>query len=308
MARPRVLITGGTGLLALNWACAVRETSDVVLVTHRRDVSLRGASSLRLSLENLESLTAELQRLKPDVVVHTAGMTSVEDCEREPEVARDAHERLSRNVAAASAAAGARLIHISTDHLFAGTHALSPEDAPPQPLNAYGETKLLAERAVAEADPQALVVRTNFFGWGHRYRRSFSDWIFYALREGRELTMFDDVFVTPILADSLAHVAHRLLERGARGPYNVVGDERISKYELGLRLATVFELPERLVRRGKIAASQLSVKRPPDMSLDNRKARALLGSSLGSVDEFLRLLREQERDGRRVELESAVTE
>ena len=308
MVRRKILITGGSGLLALNWACAMRERHDVVLAIHRRRVALAHTSVLRLALDDAAALCSEMESMQPDIIVHTAGITSVEECEREPERARHVYEDLSRNVARAATHSGAQLIHISTDHLFAGRRALYDEQAQPEPVNAYGRTKLLAEQAVIAACPAALVVRTNFFGWGHRYRQSFSDWIYCGLSAGKALTMFDDVFVTPILADRLAASAHRLLDLGASGVYNVVGDERISKYDFGLRLAQAFGLPEQLVQRGRLAASQLTVRRPPDMSLDNAKARALLGTSLGAPTEYFSMLRQQERDGRRTELLEAVSE
>jgi dTDP-4-dehydrorhamnose reductase len=308
MPRGKVLITGGTGLLALNWACAIRDSRDVVLGTHIRRARLAGTSAAPLPLEDPVKLRETLERLAPDVVVHTAGITSVDECERDPERARHVYADLTHNIGTAAARIGARFIHISTDHLFAGTHALYSEEEPPEPVNAYARAKLLAEEALAAACPAALVVRTNFFGWGHRYRRSFSDWVYYGLTEGRELTMFDDVYITPILADRLAACAHRLLDLGASGIYNVVGDERISKYGFGIALARTFGLPEELIRRGKIAASQFSAKRPPDMSLDNTKARERLGTALGTVAEHLSLLKQQEHAGRRTELAAAVTE
>ena len=242
------------------------------------------------------------------MVVHTAGITNVEECERDAGLARSLNAGLARNVAAAAAHAGSRLIHISTDHLFAGTRALYREDEPPEPLNAYARSKLLAEEWVARECPAALIVRTNFFGWGHRLRQSFSDWIYYGLSAGRPLTMFEDVFITPILADELAISAHRLQDVGAAGVFNVVGDERISKYDFGVQLAHRYGFPESLICRGKISASQLSARRPPDMSLDNRKARERLGTALGNAADHLRLLQQQDRAGRREELLAAITE
>lgn len=308
MTRGKVLITGGTGLLGLNWACAIRKTHDVVLATHVRHVNLAGTTALPLALDDADALAREVKRLQPDVIVHAAGITSVEECERDPSRTRHIYEDLSRNVARTAASADARLIHISTDHLFSGERANYAEDAAVAPLNAYGRAKLLAEQAVTGACPHALIVRTNFFGWGHRHRQSFSDWIYYSLLQGSPLTMFDDVFITPIIADALALSAHRLLRSGAAGVYNIVGDERISKYDFAVRLADTYGFSKALLQRGKIAASQLSVKRPPDMSLDNRKARERLGTPLGDVAEHLRTLLEQDRAGRREELLAAVTE
>ena len=103
------------------------------------------------------------------------------------------------------------------DHLFAGKRAFYTETDIPEPLNVYARTKLLAEEWGTGKNAQALLVRTNFFGWGHRLRQSFSDWIYYNLRAHTPLTMFDDVFITPIIADRLAVHVHRLLALGASG-------------------------------------------------------------------------------------------
>jgi len=120
--------------------------------------------------------------------------------------------------------------------------------------------------------------------------------------------MFDDVFFTPILADRLADAAHRLADLGAKGVYNVAGEDRVSKYEFALRLARAFSLPEVLVQHGRIAASRLLAERPRDMSLDSTEARKLLGANMGGTAEFFDALRRQDEGGRREELLAAVSE
>ena len=304
----RILITGGSGLLALNWACRMRDQCEVYLARHTHDIRLRDTRVVPLELESIDSLLRRLEECRPEWVVHTAGITSVDQCEREPALARAANAVLARNVAEATARLGLRLIHISTDHLFAGARSMYREDDVPEPLNEYARTKLLAEQWVVQAHPEALVIRTNFFGWGHAARRSFSDWIYYGLRAGEALTLFDDVFITPILADRLVAAAHRLLELGASGVFNVVGDERLSKHEFAARLAHAFQLPEALVQHGNIRNARLLAKRPLDMSLSNAKARQRLGASLGNAAEFLLELRQQDQNGRRDELLAAIAE
>lgn len=286
----------------------MRERHEIVLATHTHCVTLAGTTSFALTLDDEDTLTRSLDAIAPDLVVHTAGLTSVDACERDPALARYANAELARNVARAVGRIGSRLIHISTDHLFAGLHAFYSETERPEPLNVYAQTKLLAEQWVAEACPGALIVRTNFFGWGHRLRQSFSDWIYYNLSAARPLTLFDDVFITSILIDRLALHTHALATSGASGIYNVTGEERLSKYALGEQVADAFGLPKSLLQRGKIADSQLSAKRPPDMSLDNAKARERLGTPLGTTAEFLRSLKEQDVAGRREELMNAVKE
>lgn len=304
----RLLITGGSGLLGLNWACAMRRQFEVLLGTHQHVVALQGIQSIALDLESPGLLSEKLNELKPDLIVHAAGMTSVDDCEQQPARAEQANATTAENVAIATSRLGIKLVHISTDHLFSGQRPRVAETEEPQPLNTYARTKLQAERQVATANPDALIVRTNFFGWGHAGRRSFSDWIIDSLRAGRGITMFDDVFFTPILADRLAVTTHEVVEKGGHGIYNIVGDERISKFMFGDRLAEQFNLPKGLITRGQVDRSSLTAQRPHDMSLDNSKVRVLLNRSIGSLDDFLIQLRQQEQQGRAAELRHAVRE
>lgn len=294
--------------MAIGWACAVRASHQVVLGTHQRQVRLAGVVAEPVGMESKWDFTSVLRRHRPDIVVHTASLTNVDECERDPERARHVNASLAENVAKATNSEGVRLIHISTDHLFAGDQAHRTEEDPPQPLNVYARTKLEAEQCVQQTCPDALIVRTNFFGWGPRTRRSFSDWILDNLRAGQKITLFEDVFFTPILIDALARTAHELLEQGVNGIVNVVGDDRVSKYEFGLRLARRFSLDTGRLRRGSIHAVKLAATRPADMSLDNGQARVQLGRRLGGVDDYLNALWQQEADGLAREIYEATLE
>jgi len=296
--RDTVLITGGSGLLALNWAMGRRDVDRVVLGLHERSVSLRGTDVVRCRLDSVEEAARALDAVQPDVVVHAAGLTNVEACEADPARAQQVNVELAANVATACAARGLALVHISTDHLFRGDQSLAREDQAVAPQNVYGRTKAEAEARVLAAHPKALVARTNFYGWGTRYRQSFSDRIIVALRAGEDITLFTDVFFTPVLVDVLQRAVADLLTAGAAGVVHIAGDERLSKYEFGLRVARHFGLNARLIRPGLLSGSAGLVPRPRDMSLSNSRVRKLLGRSLGTVDEHLLELQRQERDGR----------
>lgn len=304
----RALLTGGSGLLAINWACAMRDGWEVVLGTHIHSVNLQGVASCRLDLSNLARLELQVRQLAPDLIVNAAGLTDVDRCEANPQLATLVNSELAGNVATVAERIGAGLIHISTDHLFSGDQEWRTEADLTSPLNEYARSKLLGETLVREACSRALVVRTNFFGWGHAGRRSFSDWIVYSLRAGKTIPLFDDVYFTPILADILAQAAHDLAALGASGIFNITGDQRVSKYEFGCRLANRFGLPGELIRRSQMIHAGLSAPRPRDMSLSNAKVRSHLGKSLGSLDDYVEALRIQEEHGRRLELLEAVND
>ena len=304
----RVLVTGGTGLLGLNWAAATRDEHEVWLGTHRRHVALRGVRAVELLLDSPPALARSIDEIRPRLIVHAAGLSNVDDCERSPEIAHAVNARLAETVAGVDAARGLRLVHISTDHLFDGERPFCTEQDAPAPVNAYARSKLEGERLVAASCPQALIVRTNFFGWGHAWRRSLSDWIIEGLRAKRRLDMFGDVFFTPILASRFARTVHALLGAGASGVVHVCSEERVSKHEFAVRLAAAFGLSTGGIVRSRYEDAGLAAPRPRDMSLSNARARGILGRTLGGLDEFFAELRAQEVAGLASELRNAVTE
>ena len=197
--KTRVLITGGSGLLAVNWALSIRENYAVTLLQHHRKVFLKGVDTNIESLGSLDECISVLSKYQPDVVIHTAGITNVEKCESDPDLAQGVNVDLAKNMALACSKQDVKLVHISTDHLFSGDHKLVTEEVEAQPLNNYAKTKFLAEEEVLTNCKDALIVRTNFFGWGPEYRQSFSDFVVTKLRNDEEIGLFSDVFFTPIM-------------------------------------------------------------------------------------------------------------
>jgi dTDP-4-dehydrorhamnose reductase len=292
-----ILITGGSGLLALNWAATVRDRYAVVLGVHERIVTLREVKTQRIDLESADAIARILEVSQFDLVIHAAGFSNVEACEARPDLARHINVTLASNVAKACAELGVSLVHISTDHLFSGAESLTDESHPIAARNSYGRTKAEAECRVLQAHPQALVIRTNFYGWGTSYRHSFSDSILGMLRSGKEAMLFSDVFYTPILIEALAEAVLDLVQLKASGVYNVVGGGRLSKHEFGLRLAERFGLDATLIKPVLMAERTSLVRRPFDMSLSNQKVCRALGKVLGGVNEQIARLYQQEQSG-----------
>ena len=73
------------------------------------------------------------------------------------------------------------------------------------------KTKAESEITVLENHKEALIIRTNFYGWGLSYRKSFSDMIIGELRKGKRIKLFEDVFYTPILIDTLVKIVHSMI-------------------------------------------------------------------------------------------------
>ena len=288
--KKKVLITGGSGLLAINWALAIKDNFSTVLLFHKKRISIQNINTDSVSLNSLDQCLTVLKKHKPDILINTAGLTNVEECEINPSLATEVNVDLAQNLAIACNQQKVKLVHISTDHLFRGNQKFSSEDALAQPLNNYAKTKLLGEKKVLENYKDALIIRSNFFCWGTEYRQSFSDFILNNLRKNKPIDLFADVFFTPISANELFKLAHQLIDSHSVGIFNIVSNERISKYEFGVRLGNCFNLDVNLINKINIKDKKNLVIRPLDMSLSNLKLCKKLDCEVMSIkQQFINL-------------------
>ena len=277
--RKKILFTGGSGLFAINSALYLRDDFEVYLALHNRIINLQDVHTCKIDLENEQELEKELIRINPDILINTAGMTNVEECELKPNDAQRINAIVPGILARLSKKLNIYFVHISTDHLFDGTKSFQTEDDSISPLNEYGKSKAKGEQEVIKYNKDALIARTNFFGWGTSYRQSFSDYIIYSLRQNKKIILFDDVYFTPILIHNLIEFIQILIYNNKSGTVNIVSNERLSKYDFGILIANIFGLNKNLIEKSSIENNKSLVQRPKDMSLSNHKIKNLLNKS-----------------------------
>lgn len=302
----RLFITGISGLLGLNMALEARNRCEVFGCYRRHPVVAARVRAHEADVRVFDTVERLLKRTAPDVVVHTVGMSNVDTCEVDPGLAQELNVDAAREVARAARTLGARLVHISTDHLFDGEGPWRAETDSLAPLNLYAKTKGEAEQIVLNSHPQALVIRTNFYGWGTSVRTSFSDWILSGLERQTELRMFTDVYFTPILVNDLVEIIFELLTLRVSGLFHVAGGERLSKYDFAMRMAEVFGYSAIRIRPVSVEAAQLRARRPRDMSLTSAKVEAVIGRSMPSAVEGLRKLKGLQERGWALELQRGI--
>lgn len=295
--KKKILFTGGSGLLALNWAIQIRDNYEVILGLHERAINLKGTNSIKINLNSEKSITNFLNQIKPDILIHTAGLTSVEGCELNPKETNYINAKVPELLAKHTNKLGILFLHISTDHLFDGLLPFASEETPVSPVNEYGKSKALAEKLILKENPSALILRTNFFGWGTTYRLSFSDIILKTLRANTTINLFEDVYYTPILINQFVEIVNILISNNSSGIFNVVSNERVSKYQFGFSLAKKFGLDLDLIQKGCINDNKTLVQRPKDMSLNNKKVSNITNYRLLSIEEQIDILISQEASG-----------
>ena len=288
----KVLVTGAAGLLGGRLATLLAARGFEVVAGCREAAPPPGLPALVLDLTDQAALEAALDEVGPDAVVHAAVLSRGDECERRPDLATELNARLPGRLAAACRPRGIRLVGLSTDLVFGGERALSDERSAPAPLGIYGRTKLEGEQALLSADPSAAVARVALVaGRGHGPRGTASESVAWALREGRTVRLFADEYRTPVDAESVAEGVALLLERGGAGLFHLGGPERLSRLELGLRVARALGLPSRGIESALQADYRGPDRRPADTSLDSARARRELGWKPVGLDRALRASR-----------------
>lgn len=166
---------------------------------------------------------------KPDVVVHLAAFTKVNECQRNPERAYAVNGEGTRHVAEAANEAGARLVYISTDYVFDGRRRTPyAEEDPVSPINVYGLSKAQGERHTASV-PRSLVVRCGWlFGEGGR---NFVEAIRQQIREGAPLRVVADQRGTPVWTRHLAACIAKLAASETAGIVHAAASGECSWHE-----------------------------------------------------------------------------
>tara|TARA_B100000900_G_scaffold415766_1_gene447087 strand:- start:1879 stop:3948 length:2070 start_codon:yes stop_codon:yes gene_type:complete len=291
-----IVFTGGSSLLAQSWIKYEQPDYNYILALHQRKLEKSNFKSIYLNYQDAANIAEQLERIKADIVVNCIGLTSVEECEENPVQATQANVEITNRIGGICNKMGIKLVHISTDHLFDGTNAFSDEETPLSPLNIYGKTKGEGEKAILENNSDALVIRTNFFGWGPTYKASFSDKILKSLERGKSINLFDDVYYTPISVKTLTEKILRLVEKKAKGVFNICSNERITKYQFGLMIASIFGFDSTLLNPTSIDDMPHLTLRPKDMSLSNHKLCAFLNSTIPSLEHQVSELKFQEEE------------
>ena len=294
-----LLLTGSNGLLGQKLIHLLqKQKGNKWLATARginRVANLAQENFATMDISNPQNIQEVFARYQPSVLIHTAAMTQVDDCETQQETCWLQNVQAVEYLIDACSKYHTFFVHLSTDFIFDGKDGPYDENAQANPLSFYGNSKWEAEKRLQASSIDWAIARTVLvYGVVEDMSRSnIILWVKKSLEEGKTIKVVDDQWRTPTLAEDLAMGTYLIAKSKAKGIFNISGKDLLTPYEMALATADFFGLDKSLIQRADSSTFSQPAKRPPKTGFIIEKAREVLGYEPHSFQEGLAVLQKQ---------------
>jgi dTDP-4-dehydrorhamnose reductase len=293
----KVLITGANGLLGQHLTKLLSDKNYQVVATSRGESRLPFQPSdnytfREMDIANALEVFGVMSQEKPDVVVHAAAMTQVDDCELRPQHCERINVQGTSQVLTDAETFSSHFIYISTDFVFDGEQGNYAEEDDTKPISLYGFTKMQAESMVQTSTIPFAIVRTCLV-YGNLLKGTRSNivsWVKDSLEQGKTIQVVSDHVRTPTYVEDLAKGIALIIEKKATGIYHISGKDWLTPYDIALKTAAKYNLDAGKIVKVDAATFKQPGRRPMKTGFVIEKARTELGYEPMSFDEGLNLM------------------
>ncbi len=267
----RMLILGGTGLVGSTLIQYAYKDYKIHYTYNNNKICFFNLPCSKIDLlKDFSSFIKLTKTFSPDIIVHTVGNPSVDDCEKNPELAKQLHVIQTKKIVNIANEINAKIIFLSTDAVFNGKQKIKYiETDPVCPVNVYSETKTKAEKIILTNSKNVVLRPAVIYGWHKKSR--FSNWIIESLTQGNPVDPHIDQFNTPTLVDDLVKSIILIIKKDISGLYHSTGKTCVNRYELAKIIAEVFKLNVNLIKSVTSNEKKQGAPRPKNTCLDSSK-------------------------------------
>ena len=244
----KILIVGGSSLLGYKLSKIAKEY-EIYSTYYKNQIHIENTKSVNINISDRKSCEKILE-LKPDIIVNSAAMTNVDYCEKFEEEAYQVNVIGTKNLADISKSIKCKFVHISSDAIFSGKNKSFVEEDIPKPVNVYGKTKLESEKMATKVSNYLILRPSVIFGWiplKHLKTReksvksmNFALWLIKKLYDKQKVSIVNDQFSTPTLADNLAENILEFIKKDLTGVFHVAGLSCVSRLDFSKKITKEF--------------------------------------------------------------------
>ena len=242
------------------------------------------------SAKNKNLIDDYVKKNQIDAIINFAALTNLEFCEKNVNLSKKTNYFLPVYLAKVSKKFNLKYVFISTDNFKFKEKKLS-ENSKIETLNVYSAHKRKSEKEILKINPKSLIIRTNFFCYGNKNRKSFSDVILNSIKLKNKIGLFKDVYYTPIYGKYLLKYLFSLMKKNKYGIFNICSNERITKFKFGIKLCDIFRLNKKLIQASYLSKRSDIVNRPFNMALNNKKLKKILNIKIPSLNHQIKIMK-----------------
>jgi dTDP-4-dehydrorhamnose reductase len=277
-----ILIFGGSGLFGVHCISQLSSSYKVIATYNKNTLHTQNAIYLNVMTES-STLEFILLKFKPEIIINTIGLVTVDGCEKNPDLAKRLNSKFVQTLVNAIHKSGLswpHLIHISSDSVY-GNNNSNLKNRPWKetdklnPLSTYAQTKLDGESEVKKYQGPYSILRTAFYGINLFSTKSLLGWIIDNAHNGNPMNGWENVFFSPISAFSLANTVNCMIKNKIVGVYNVSSLNECNKYDFIDAVCSNLNIPVEL-NRVRVPETTCGLIRPNYCVLDSSKLQAVL--------------------------------
>ena len=281
----KILVTGANGLLGQHLIKSLLTKTDHQIIATGKGVSRNPLPEndrytyFDLDITDGVAVNDYLLKVKPELLIHTAAMTQVDECETHPIDCWNVNVTATRFLIDACKQLNCFFIFLSTDFVFNGEKGMYAEDAKTDPANYYGSSKVAAENAVMASGLDAAIVRTCLvYGIvSGSNRTNIISWVKDNLTAQTPIRVVSDQWRTPTFVDDLADGIILIIEKKATGIFHISGEEIMTPYEMAIAVAAYCKLDKQYITEVNALSFSQPAKRPSRTGFIIDKAKRELG-------------------------------
>jgi len=263
-----VLITGITGMLGSH-LYETKQFGNKIFTTSRKKLIKSSIHHKYFDLQN-ENYFELLDWAKPEVVIHFAANTNLEECEQSLDNAILINSMPIKKIIASRYVK--KIIYISTDSIYGDIISSALETDVPSPINAYGKSKLLGEEFLINSGKKYCIIRCTPIGINKIYRNNnLMTWIINKIKQKEIIALYENSYFSPVSSSYLLNEIDFCLKNSIEGVFNLSGNFSMSKLEFGICLMKIFDGNKKMIEKSSYSYNGLGPLRPLNQRMDSKK-------------------------------------
>ena len=268
----KILVMGGSGVIGFNLVKYFDKSNKDVEFTYLTNKP-KFSKGHCVNIIQKKTTVELIAKINPDIVIHAIALTNVDLCETNNKLAYSINVHGTENIIEGCKIAGSKIIYISTSFVFDGKKQQYFEDDETSPSTYYVVTKNIGEQLVIKSELPYLILRTDQpYCWIESWQHTNSVLrVIDTLQSNKILKEIEDWYNTPTYVPDFVSVTEKLIDKNMTGIFHVVGPDFISRYNMSLKVAEIFNLNKNMIEPITSDTLNLAVKRV-NINLNNEKA------------------------------------